>query len=275
MKGKEEKDLIEHRIDTRLRQLYERGEKGLITFITAGDPDLDTTFKLVLALEKAGADLVELGVPFSDPMADGPVIQRSSQRSLAGGTNLKGILNLVRRLRQHTEIPLLLMTYYNPVLHYGLDRFAVDAAEASVDGVIVPDLPLEESAPLWQVLNSNGQYLIYLVAPTTTPERLEKIAASAGGFIYCVSLTGVTGMRDGISADITEFMQRVRRHCSLPLAVGFGISNSRQAALMAEDADAVIVGSALVGLVEQFRNQSEVMLERVAGLVKELKEVLL
>lgn len=266
--------MIEHRIDTRLRQLYERGEKGLITFITAGDPDLDTTFKLVLALEKAGADLVELGVPFSDPMADGPVIQRSSQRSLAGGTNLKGILNLVRRLRQHTEIPLLLMTYYNPVLQYGLERFAVDAAEAGVDGVIVPDLPLEESAHLLQELKEEGQHLIYLVAPTTTPERLEKISRVARGFIYCVSLTGVTGMRDAISPDIKKFMQGVRRHCSLPLAVGFGISNPRQAAIIAEAADSVIVGSAIVSLVEQFHNQPEVMLERVSGLIEELKEAI-
>ena len=166
------------------------------------------------------------------------------------------------------------MTYYNPVLQYGLKRFAVDAAEVGVDGVIVPDLPLEESAPLLQELKEDEQHLIYLVAPTTTQERLEKISKAARGFIYCVSLTGVTGMREGISPDVKEFMQRVRRHCSLPLAVGFGISNPRQAALMAEEADAVIVGSALVSLVEQFQNQPEVIYERVSGLVKALKEAI-
>ena len=271
---KVEKEVDTNRVDARLRKLNENGEKGLFAFITAGDPDLETTFKLVLSMERAGVDLVELGVPFSDPMADGPVIQRASLRSLAAGTNLKGILDLVRRLRSHTEIPLLLMTYYNPVLQYGLERFAVDAAEVGVDGVIVPDLPLEESAPLLQELKVEGQHFIYLVAPTTTPKRLEKISGAAQGFIYCVSLTGVTGMREGISPDIKEFMQGVRRHCSLPLAVGFGISNPRQAAIIAEAADSVIVGSAIVSLVEQFHNQPEVMLERVPGLVEELKEAI-
>lgn len=271
---KVEKKVDINRVEARLRKMHENGEKGLFAFITAGDPDLETTFRLVLSMEKAGVDLVELGVPFSDPMADGPVIQRASLRSLAAGINLMRIMDLVRRLRSYTEIPLLLMTYYNPVLQYGLKRFAADAAEVGVDGVIVPDLPLEESAPLLQELKVDEQHLIYLVAPTTTPERLEKISKAARGFIYCVSLTGVTGMREGISPDVKEFMQRVRRHCSLPLAVGFGISNPRQAALMAEGADAVIVGSALVSLVEQFQNQPEVIYERVSGLVKELKEAI-
>jgi len=167
------------------------------------------------------------------------------------------------------------MTYYNPVFRYGLECFVLDAAEAGVDGVIVPDLPLEESAPLLQELNKEKRHLIFLAAPTTTPQRLEKISAAAGGFLYCVSLIGVTGMRDGISPDIAGFMERVKRHCSLPLAVGFGVSNPRQAALMAEEAEAVIVGSALVNLVEQFHNRPEVMLERVAGLVRELKEAII
>lgn len=262
------------RLQDRLHKLQENGEKGLFAFITAGDPDLETTFKLVLSMEKAGVDLVELGVPFSDPIADGSVIQKASLRSLTAGTNLREILDLVMRLRSHTEIPLLLMTYYNPVLQYRLECFAVDAAETGIDGVIVPDLPLEESAPLLQELQEVGRHLIYLVAPTTTTERLEKISRAAQGFIYCVSLTGVTGMREGISPDIKGFMQRVKRHCNLPLAVGFGISNPKQAALMAEEADAVIVGSAIVSLVEQYQSQPEVMQERVVGLVKELKEAI-
>lgn len=262
----------ENRIDARLRRLRQSGEKGLITFVTAGDPDLETTFRLVLAMEEAGADMVELGVPFSDPLADGPVIQRASQRSLDRGTNLEGILMMVRRLRRRTRIPLLLMTYYNPVLQYGLTRIAAEAGAAGVDGFIVPDLPLEESRPLLEELDRSGLHLVPLVAPTTTESRLEEAARVARGFIYCVSLTGVTGMREGIPHDIAQFMKRVRRYCSQPLGVGFGISNPQQAALMAQVADAVIVGSALVSLVEEYAARPPVLQERVAGLVRELKD---
>lgn len=262
----------ENRIDARLRRLRRSGEKGLITFITAGDPDLETTSRLVLAMEEAGADMVELGVPFSDPLADGPVIQRASQRSLNGGTNLEGILMMVRELRRRTEIPLLLMTYYNPVLQYGLRRIAAEAGAAGVDGFIVPDLPLEESRPLLDELGRSGLHLVPLVAPTTTERRLEEADRVAGGFIYCVSLTGVTGMREEIPPGIMQFIERVRRCCRLPLGIGFGVSGPRQAALMARPADAVIVGSAIVRLVEEYAAQPPLLLDRVSGLVRELKE---
>jgi len=272
---KEEQIKAINRIDASLCRLKENGEKGLFAFITAGDPDLETTFKLVLSLEKAGVDLIELGVPFSDPIADGPVIQNASQRSLAQGTNLRLILDLVHRVRIETNIPLLLMTYYNPVLQYGLEGFAVDAVEAGVDGMIVPDLPFEESTPLQEVLKPVGMHLIYLAAPTTPAERLRKISTAARGFIYCVSRTGVTGMRDSISPDTAEFIQRVRQHCTLPLAVGFGVSNPEQASIVAQYADAVIVGSAIVNLIEQFYEQKEVLVEQVSKLIKSFKDALL
>jgi tryptophan synthase alpha chain len=270
-----------NRIDAAFDRLRCSGGKGLITFITAGDPDYEATASLVLAMEQAGADLIELGVPFSDPMADGPVIQKASMRALSGGTTLAGILGLVRRLRERTQIPLLLMTYYNPVLYYGLAAFAAEAAAAGVDGLIVPDLPTEESGPLLLELEPRGLYLIPFAAPTSTPERLARIArdgsgasGQAGGFVYCVSLTGVTGARQGLPPGIEEFMERVRTHTARPLAIGFGISTPQQAALMSRLGNAVIVGSAIVSLVGRYASDPEVMLERVASLVGSLKQAI-
>lgn len=263
-----------NRIDEHFCRLRQSGEKGLIPFITAGDPELKLTLELVLALEEAGADLVELGVPFSDPIADGPVIQRASQRALAQGTNLQKILELVSELRLRTEIPLLLMTYYNPVLQYGLERIAREAGAAGVDGLIIPDLPLEESRPLRHNLDRFGLYLIPFVAPTTTERRLAALSRAARGFIYAVSLTGVTGMRDRLPAQIEEFMGRVGSSCSQPLAIGFGISTPLQAAQVVKMGDAVIVGSAFVSLIEEYRAQPQLMVKEVAGLAAEIKGAL-
>ncbi len=263
-----------NRIDVVFDRLRRGGRKGLIAYITAGDPGYDTTAELVLAMERAGADLIELGVPFSDPMADGPVIQRASLRSLAGGTTLAGILGLVRSLRERTSVPLLLMTYYNPVLHYGLASFAAAAAAAGVDGLIIPDLPVEESAPLLAEMHPCHVHLIPFAAPTSTPQRLDRIGRLAGGFVYCVSLTGVTGAREGLPPGIEEFMERARACTTQPLAIGFGISSPGQAALMAQLGDAVIVGSAIVSLVEQYAADREQMLERVAALVGSLKQAI-
>jgi tryptophan synthase alpha chain len=263
-----------NRIDAAFDRLRRDGRKGLIAYITAGDPSYEATGDLVLAMERAGADLIELGVPFSDPMADGPVIQQASMRALAGGTTLTGILSLVRRLREHTQIPLLLMTYYNPVLHYGLATFAADAAAAGVDGLIVPDLSVEESGPLLAELQRNRVHLIPFAAPTSTAERLARIGQQAQGFIYCVSLTGVTGARQGLPPGIEEFMQRMRVCTNRPLAIGFGISNPEQAALMAQLGDAVIVGSAIVSLVEQYDADREMMLQQVSALVGSLKQAI-
>ncbi|MGD0621267.1 MAG: tryptophan synthase subunit alpha [Thermacetogeniaceae bacterium] len=270
-----------NRIDAAFDRLRRDGRKGLIAYITAGDPSYEATGDLVLAMERAGADLIELGVPFSDPMADGPVIQQASMRALAGGTTLTGILSLVRRLREHTQIPLLLMTYYNPVLHYGLADFAADAAAAGVDGLIVPDLSVEESGSLLAELLQHRVHLIPFAAPTSTPERLARVggAGSGGpgaarGFIYCVSLTGVTGAREGLPPGIEEFMQRVRVCTDRPLAIGFGIASPAQAALMSKLGDAVIVGSAIVSLVEQYAAEREMMLQQVSALVGSLKQAI-
>jgi tryptophan synthase alpha chain len=264
-----------NRIDTCFEKLVQKGKKGLITYVTAGDPDLITTGKLVLTLECAGADIVELGVPFSDPMADGPVIQRASQRSLAAGTSLTKILDLVGDLRQRTSIPLVLMTYYNPVLNYGLPAFADRAAESGVDGLIVPDLPVEESAALRQEMNRHNLALIPLVAPTSTEERLTANGSVGRGFVYCVSLNGVTGARNGLPPHIEEFMQRVRSCCHQPLAIGFGISQPWQAHQLSILGDAVIVGSAIVSVVEHYADDRQLMLEEVSSLVKQLRSGLL
>lgn len=263
-----------NRIDSVFQRLCSRGEKGLIAFITACDPEPGVTERLVLAMERAGVDIVELGVPFSDPMADGPVIQRASQRALKRGTTFREILELVKGLRRRTEIPLILMSYYNPVLQYGLNALAAEAAAAGVDGLIVPDLPVEESLPLLAETDRHGLDLINFAAPTSTPERLMRTAEVARGFIYCVSLTGVTGMRRELPPQIEEFIGRVRRHCSQPLAIGFGISRPEQAADLAGLGDAVIVGSAIVALVEQHQAVPDLLEEKVSALVREIKEAI-
>ncbi len=260
-----------NRIVRKLQTLRANGAKALITYITAGDPDLATTAELVLALEKAGADLIELGVPFSDPLADGPIIQRAAQRALERGTTLTAIMDLVTKIREQSEIPLLLMTYYNPVLQLGLDNFVRRAKSAGVDGVIIPDLPVEEAGELLAVTKKHDFCLVPLVAPTSTPERIAKITRLGQGFVYCVSLTGVTGIRENIANNIDDFLQEVRLHTDLPMAVGFGISNPEQAARMAADSDGVIVGSALVSLIEQATDH-RTLLESVTGLTARLKE---
>ncbi|ACV61805.1 tryptophan synthase, alpha subunit [Desulfofarcimen acetoxidans DSM 771] len=257
-------------IEKRLAELRKNGEKALIPFVTAGDPDLPTTVKLVLSMAEAGADVIELGVPFTDPVADGPAIQKASLRSLAGGTNLAGILDSVREIRQKSDIPLVLMTYYNPVFRFGIDKFVAEAAEAGVNGLIMPDVPLEESGPLAKPAREKGIDLIPLVAPNSPEERIKKITAEAGGFIYCVSSLGVTGVRKSIKTDIANFISRVKKYTELSVAVGFGISGPAQAAEMAAYCDAVIVGSALVNLIEANAASAE-LAEILAGKVRELK----
>ncbi|QGP93715.1 Tryptophan synthase alpha chain [Neomoorella glycerini] len=222
------------------------GRKALIVYLCAGDPSLEVTAAAIEKLAAAGVDIIELGVPFSDPVADGPVIQAASTRALARGTNLRKILDLVKDLRSRVSLPLVLMSYYNPLLQYGLAALAADLAAAGVDGLIVPDLPLEESAPLREKLEAVKLAAIPLVAPTTPAERLQQIAAAAQGFIYCVSLTGVTGAREGLPPGIAAYLARVRGATDLPLGIGFGISNPAQARLLAPLCDGIIVGSAVV-----------------------------
>jgi len=261
------------RIGSCFESLRFAGKKGLIPYITAGDPDLPSTVALTMQMAVAGADLIELGIPFSDPLADGPAIQQASQRSLAGGTTVARILEAVREIRQKSGVPLILMTYYNPVFQFGLERFADSCAEAGVDGLIVPDLPFEEAGAINEMLAYRDMDLIPLVAPTTTDRRLAVITGAARGFVYCVSVTGVTGVREKIDTGLAGFTAGVRRHTALPLAVGFGISGPEQAAAVAEHCDAVVVGSAIVRIVAEKGAAAESG-PAVASLVKELKAAL-
>lgn len=247
----------EGRITECLEKLRQSGKKGLITFITAGDPDLTGTVEISRRLAAAGADIIELGIPYSDPLADGPVIQKASGRAIASGTTIDKIFKAVEEIRQHCSVPVVLMGYYNPIYKYGAGKFAGKAVEAGVNGLIVPDLPHEESGPLRQEAARSGLDLIPLVAPTTTDQRLARIAADAQGFIYCVSVTGVTGAREEIKTDLAAFTGRVRRFSTLPLAVGFGIAGPEQAARVAVYCDAVVVGSALVNIIDDSRNAEE------------------
>src|SRR6202030_4377620 len=221
------------RIKRKFRELRARGEAALIPFIVAGDPDMDTTRKLVLELEARGADLIELGVPLSDPMADGPANQRSSARGLGAGASLAAILSLVSELRAQTQIPLILFGYYNPIFHYGCERLCADAARAGIDALLVIDLPPEESGELKTVARVNGLDIIYLLAPTTPIARAQKVVRSASGFIYYVSVTGVTGARTALASDIEEHVNNLRSVTELPIGVGFGISTPAQAAQVA------------------------------------------
>ncbi|MDI6907122.1 MAG: tryptophan synthase subunit alpha [Thermoanaerobacterales bacterium] len=258
------------RIEATFNGLRERGEKALITFITAGDPDLETTAALVRAMAGAGADIIELGVPFSEPVADGPVIQQASQRALDGGVTLRGILETVRALREDVELPLVLMSYYNPIYQSGLDRFAREAAAAGADGLIVPDLPVEEAGPLLAAADREGLALIPLAAPTSTPARLRRIAASARGFLYCVAVTGVTGARQR-PEEVRGLAARARQACSVPVVVGFGVATPAQAAEVGTLADGIVVGTAIV---REVAGGGPDMTARVAGLTRELKAAL-
>ncbi|HAP93491.1 MAG TPA: tryptophan synthase subunit alpha [Desulfotomaculum sp.] len=262
-----------NRITHKFQELANSREKGLITYLTAGDPDLKTSVELVAAMDRAGADLIEIGIPFSDPVADGPSIQQASTRALAKGVRLAAIMEAAAEMRKLTNLPLIFMTYYNPVLQYGLERFVQDAVRAGVDGLIIPDLPYEETQPLQSMADPSGLALIPLVAPTTTDGRLKNISSYARGFIYCVSVTGVTGARQQISTDLEQFITRVRKHTSLPIAIGFGIAGPQQAARVASFCDAVVVGSAIVNTVAAQSTKSSAI-SSVAGLVKEIKSAL-
>ncbi len=222
------------------------GRKGLIIYITAGYPDFDTTVQAVKAVEAAGADLVEIGLPFSDPLADGPIIQKASTEALAAGATVDKTLELIKRLAKETTIPLAIMTYYNIVLQYGIEKFTSDFAKDGISGLILPDLPLEESAAVEPACKQAGIDLISFVAPTTTPERLKPICSQASGFIYCISNTGVTGVRQIDYNQLAPLLADVRKETSVPLAIGFGIGSPEAAREAAKHADAVIVGSAIV-----------------------------
>jgi tryptophan synthase alpha chain len=239
------------RISKRFADLRASGELGIVAYITAGDPSLDATLKFVLALAEAGADVIELGVPFSDPLADGPTIQRASERALKSGTTLAGVLDLVRRIRKSSQVPLVLFSYYNPILQMGLEKFASAATSAGADGVLATDLTPEESVDYRRILSAHRLDTIFLGAPTSTDERLAKIAACSSGFLYLISRTGVTGAKDALPDDLPALLRRARAVTHLPIAVGFGISLPGHVSVLGGLADAAVVGSALVSEIEK------------------------
>lgn len=262
-----------NRIAQVFSRLKEQNRPGLIPFITAGDPDLATTAQLVSTLAASGADLVELGFPFSDPMADGPIIQASSERALAAGATLEGVLDTVALIRRETQVPIVLMGYYNPIYVYGVARFAADAAKAGVDGLLLVDLPPEEAAEISPALGAEGIDLITLLAPTTPPERMRVLAAQSQGYLYYVSMTGVTGMQ---KLDPELIRQAVSEVCGLspvPVGVGFGITTATDAALVGSYADAVVVGSALVKIIAA-QDSSADLHQQVGAFITELRQAL-
>jgi tryptophan synthase alpha chain len=248
------------KIDETFARLRARGERALVAYVMAGDPSLSDTRRLIVEAERRGADLIELGVPFSDPLGDGPVIRRAGTRALAAGTTLPRVLEMVSTLRAEVRLPLVLMTYYNPILAFGLKSFARTAADAGADGVIVPDLPYEEADPLRAEMEPAGLDMIQMVAPTSTPTRVKTIARLSRGFIYVVSLTGVTGERRTLPADLDAQVRTLRLVTTKPLCVGFGVSTPEHAAAVGKLADGVVVGSAIVRTIEQHAG--------TAGLVK-------
>ena len=247
------------RIADGFTDLKRAGKKGFIPFITAGDPDLATTEKLLITLAQSGATLIELGVPFTDPMADGPVIQRASERALKNEFGLQDILDVVARARKQIDVPIILFSYYNPLFQFGLKRLAEAAKDAGLDGVLVTDLSPEESGEFATELRARDLDMIFLVAPTSTDERLKLVAERASGFIYAVSRAGVTGTRETMSAEAEKLVSRVRKFSELPVAVGFGISNAEQVADVQRYADAVVVGSAIVAEMERFGDSPDLV----------------
>ncbi|HTP68200.1 MAG TPA: tryptophan synthase subunit alpha [Dongiaceae bacterium] len=239
------------RIGKRFAELRADGELGLIPYITAGDPTLDATLQFVLALAEAGADVIELGVPFSDPLADGPTIQRASERALKSGTTLAGVLELVRQIRKASQVPLVLFSYYNPILQMGLEKFATGAANAGADGVLATDLTPEESEEYRGILHTHGLDTVFLAAPTSSDDRLKIISAASSGFVYLISRTGVTGAKDSLSDELPALLRRVHQFTELPVAVGFGISLPGHVSVLGGLADAAVVGSALVSEIEK------------------------
>jgi len=261
------------RIGDRFAALSAGGEAGLVCFVTAGDPDLETSEALILSMAQSGADVIEIGMPFSDPIAEGPTIQRASERALAGGVNLRAILELVRRVRSKVELPLVLMGYANPVYTMGYEAFAKSAAEVGVDGIIIADLPPEEGAPLYEKCNAAGVDCILLAAPTTTPERMEFLVQQTRGFLYYVSLTGVTGARSELAEGLQAAVRGAQELGRVPVCVGFGISTPEQAREVGRYADGVVVGSAIIDRIERADNREDAV-DAVSRFVSELKDAL-
>ena len=259
------------RIKKAFDSLAEKNEKALIVFFTAGDPSIEKTIEFVLQAEKSGADIVEIGIPFSDPLAEGPVIQRANNRALANNIKVKDVFKMIEKIREVSNIPLVFLTYANPVHNFGIEKFFNECYKAGIDGIIIPDLPFEEKEEFSKHADKNSVDLISLIAPTSN-ERIEKIASSSKGFIYCVSSLGVTGVRKNIDTDFKPIMDSIKKSTNTPTAIGFGISTPEQAAFLKDCANGIIVGSAIVKLVEQYGVDSSQHLHRY---ISEMKAALL
>jgi tryptophan synthase alpha chain len=240
-----------NRIDKKFRELRKNNKKAFIAFIMAGDPSLDVTKKLIFELSASGADIIELGVPFSDPIADGPTIQKSSQRGLKSKTTLASVFGLVKNARLKIQTPVVFLIYYNLVFHYGLERFVNSAVSSGVDGVIIPDLPVEESKEICKIAKKKRFSIIHLLAPTSPNDRIKKVASSSSGFVYYVSLTGTTGVRKKIPEELKANLKNIKKIAKIPVCVGFGISTYRQVKEVQKFADGAIVGSAIIKVIEK------------------------
>jgi tryptophan synthase alpha chain len=258
------------RIGRRFAELRAKNEPALVAYITAGDPSLEATVGLVAALERGGADVIELGVPFSDPIADGPVIMRGAERAIANGATLRGVLDCAAKIREHSEVPILLFSYLNPLMRYGLAKLAADAKAAGVDGVLMTDASVEEAEPYVKTIREAGLDTVFLAAPTSTPERLALVGRYSSGFVYLVSRTGVTGEQQQLSAQALPLVTAMRAHTELPLAVGFGIAKAADAEAVGRLADGVVVGSAFVRVIEKYAGSPE-MENKLLELARELK----
>jgi tryptophan synthase alpha chain len=254
------------RISQVLKKIKQTGGKALIPYIMAGDPSLDATGRFVAELKEAGADIIELGVPFSDPLADGPTIQKAHERALQKGVTLRKVIALVRKIRQTSEIPLILMTYFNPVFKFGVDAFVMEAAGAGVDGVIIPDLIPDEAHDFITVARKHKLDTIFLLAPTSTLERIKRIVTASTGFIYYVSITGITGAKLSIGDPMKDTLELIKKNTNKPVAVGFGISTPEEAAEVSKIADGVIIGSAIVRMIAEGKD--------IKGFVKSLKNAI-
>ena len=258
-----------NRIDERFEKLKKENKKALITFLTVGDPDLDMSEKLILEMEKQGADVIELGIPFSDPSADGPVIQEADNRALANGVDIYKVFEFMTKIRDKVSVPLVFLLYYNVVMQYGVEEFFAKCKEVGTDAVIIPDLPYEESGEIAEYTEKYGVYQIQLVSPTSH-ERIKAIVENAKGFLYCVSSLGVTGEKTEFHTDFQEFFGTIKKYTNIPACVGFGISNKEQVSMLKEYCDGVIVGSAIVGAVAKGVTNEE-KLNNLREKVKELK----
>ncbi len=261
------------RIEKKFQELKQKKEKALITFITAGDPDFESTTQYIQAIEEGGADIIELGVPFSDPLADGPVIQKSALRALQSGTTLKKIIQMVSQVRENSSIPIILMSSFNPIFRYHEETFVKDAVNSGVDGIIIPDLPPEEAALMNKLSEEAGLNNIFLLAPTSSEDRIQIVSQMSRGFIYYVSLTGVTGTREKLAEDLKENILKIKNITSKPVAVGFGISTPKHAAFAAEIADGAIVGSAIVKIIEN-RSKPDQTSNQIRQFVRSMKDAI-